>query len=255
MPDHRTFSRITFRGRTGHIVAPWISGAGYAPAIIRHSAAVPPWNDHDIHLHTDSEEYYFVFQGELHVLVDGATMTLKPHEALMIKPGVPHAVVGGMGPIEHFVLRMLAAEDRRAVGRIPAGHAAIVGESERALRAEWGCRVPLTGARYQNCWLFGAGQAHFHSDVMCLAYLDFPSAESLGTDRHSHRLHLHRESWEFYVVLRGTRVLRIEQELVNVSAGEVLAVPPQVKHVLQRTQTPLKGFTFRVPLLNDKVEF
>ena len=248
-------ARYTFRDHTGYIIAPWISGVGNDVVTIRHSAGVPPWRDRDIHLHTDSEEYYFLVQGELQVLVPRGMLTLKPCEVLMIKPTVPHAVVGGTGPIEHFVLRVPAAEDRQVVGRIPAGYAAIAEEGERELQAEWGCRVSLGEARRQNCWLFGVGQAHFRSDVMCLAYLDFPSAESLGADNHRHRLHLHWESWEFYVVLQGTRVLRIEQELAEVSAGEVLAVPPRVRHVLHGTETPFVGFTFRTPLLNDKVEF
>jgi len=248
-------AKYTFRDYTGYIIAPWISGVGHDVVTIRHSAAVPPWRDRDIHLHTDSEEYYFLLQGELQVLVVDAVLTLRPYEVLMIKPSVPHAVVGGTGPIEHFVLRMPAAEDQQVMGRTPADAAAVAEGGKRVLQREWGCRVPLAEARYQNCWLFGVGQAHFPSDVMCLAYLDFPSAESLGADDHRHGLHLHRESWEFYVVLQGTRVLRIEQELAEVSAGEVLAVPPRVKHVLHGTEIPFVGCTFRTPLLNDKVEF
>ena len=208
-----------------------------------------------MHQHAHSEEYYFMLQGELQVVVGDAVLTLEPYEVLMIKPSVPHALVGGTGPIEHFVLRMPGTEDRQVVGRTPADAGAVAEGGERVLQGEWGCRVPLAEARYQNCWLFGMGQALFHSDEMCLAYLDFPSAESLGADDHRHRLHLHRESWEFYVVLQGTRMLRIEQELADVSAGEVLAVPPRVRHVLHGTETPFVGFTFRTPLLNDKVEF
>ena len=124
------------------------------------------------------------------------------------------------------------------------------------LDAFWINRTEVSNAQYaQFLNALGANTDTFRSDVMCLAYLDFPSAESLGADDHRHRLHLHWESWEFYVVLQGTRVLRIEQELAEVSAGEVLAVPPWVKHVLHGTETPFVGFTFRTPLLNDKVEF
>lgn len=92
---------------------------------------------------------------------------------------------------------------------------------------------------------------------MCLAYLSFPTDESsnAGRQSHSHRLHLHKESWEYYTVLRGTRILQVEEELVEIDAGEILEVPPQVKHVLHATRTPFEGFTFRVPRLDDKVEF
>jgi mannose-6-phosphate isomerase-like protein (cupin superfamily) len=120
--------------------------------------------------------------------------------------------------------------------------------------SNWGCRVPLAEAKYQNCWLFGTGQAYFPSGQICLAYLNFATAETVVTDRHPHRLHLHRASWEYYTVLRGRRILQVEEKLVEVNEGEILEVPPQVKHVLHATRTPFEGFTFRVPLLDDKVE-
>jgi mannose-6-phosphate isomerase-like protein (cupin superfamily) len=93
------------------------------------------------------------------------------------------------------------------------------------------------------------------ADHTCLAYLKFPDAESLGSDRHAHRLHFHRESWEYYVVLQGTRSLQVEDEVVAIDAGEMLAVSPGASHVLHATCTPFEGFTFRVPLVDDKVEY
>ncbi len=188
-------------------------------------------------------------------MVDEVVLTLQPYEVLMVKPGVPHAVVGGTGFIEHFVLRMPATEDRQQVGSVPHKPSPASSEVQREWQADWGYRVPLADAKHQNCWLFGVGQAHFHSDQICLAYLNFPIVESVGTDHHRHRPHLHQESWEYYTVLRGTRVLRVEEELVAIKAGEILEVPPQVKHVLHETEVPFEGFTFRVPLLDDKVEF
>lgn len=250
-----SYSKYTFRECSGYIVAPWVSGVTHELVTIRHSASVPPWIDHDIHLHSDSEEYYFLFQGELQLLVDGSEFTLKPYEVLMVKPRVPHAVVGGNGPIEHFVVRMPAPDDRQTVGRVSPELSPVTDEAQRELQSDWGCRVPLTEERYQNCWLFGVGQARYHSDYMCLAYLSFPRAESVRADGHSHRLHLHQESWEYYTVLRGTRILQVEGELVEINEGEILEVPPRVKHVLHATHTPFEGFTFRVPRLDDKVEF
>lgn len=55
--------RYTFRHRTGYVVAPWLSGMADQLVTIRHSAAVPHWTDGDIHLHSNSEEYYFLFRG------------------------------------------------------------------------------------------------------------------------------------------------------------------------------------------------
>jgi mannose-6-phosphate isomerase-like protein (cupin superfamily) len=90
---------------------------------------------------------------------------------------------------------------------------------------------------------------------MCLAYLNFPTEESVAADRHPHRLHLHRRSREYYTVLKGKRVLQVEDELVEIKAGEILEVAPGAMHVLHSTDTPFKGITFRAPRLNDKVEF
>ncbi|MBU1878522.1 MAG: cupin domain-containing protein, partial [Chloroflexi bacterium] len=84
----------------------------------------------------------------------------------------------------------------------------------------------------------------------------FPTEEEanagLGT---RHRLHLHARSWEYYVVLQGTKTLRIEDELVTMQPGEMVEVPPGVRHTLHSRQAPYRGLTFRVPILPDKVEF
>ncbi len=250
-------SKYTFRDFTGYIVAPWIPGVTHEVVAIRHSASVESWVDRDVHLHSDSEEYYFLFRGELALLVGNSVFTLRPYEVLSVRPGVPHAVVGGDGSIEHFVIRMPAPGDRQTAGEIPARLPPAADEAERELQLDWGCRVPLKEERFQNCWLFGVGQAHFHSDYTCLAYLSFPTGASVDAERksHRHRLHLHRESYEYYTVLKGTRILQIEDEFVEIDEGETLEVPPGVRHVLHATHTPFEGFTFRVPRLDDKVEF
>ena len=116
--------------------------------------------------------------------------------------------------------------------------------------------MSLTDPRNQDCWLVGLGQARFRSAHLSLAYLDFRTHEEanagLGT---RHRLHLHRESWEYYVVLEGTKTLRVEDQELTLQPGELLEVPPGVKHTLNSRQAPYKGFTFRVPVLDDKVEY
>lgn len=253
--DAKDYSKYVSRDHSGYLLAPWISGVPHELVAIRHSASVPPWADRDIHLHRDAEEYYIVLQGELQLLVDGSILTLQPHELLMVRPQVPHAMVAGRGPIEHFVLRFPGVDDRQTVGEIPDRLSPVVGEAERELESDWGCRVPLAEARYQNCWLFGVGRARFPSQYMCMAYLRFPDDDSVGADKHPHRLHLHERSWEYYAVLTGARVLRVGGESVEIGAGEILEVPPRVKHVLHATRTPFEGFTFRVPRLDDKVTF
>jgi mannose-6-phosphate isomerase-like protein (cupin superfamily) len=69
-------------------------------------------------------------------------------------------------------------------------------------------------------------------------------------------MHYHRESWEYYLALKGKKILQIEEELVTVNAGEIVEVPPRVRHNIYRREAPYEGFTIRVPIIaeNDKVE-
>jgi len=48
--------------------------------------------------------------------------------------------------------------------------------------------------------------------------------------------------------------LQIEDEQDIIRPGEMLEVFPGVRHTLSGRQAPFRGFTFRVPLLDDKVE-
>jgi mannose-6-phosphate isomerase-like protein (cupin superfamily) len=206
-------------------------------------------------VHRESEEYYILLQGELQFVVAGSAIGLRAREILIVRPRVPHAVVGGRGPIEHFGLRAPALEDKRPVRELHERHASATEERGRALREKWGYRIPLETAENQNCWLIGAGKARFHSSHLVLAYLDLRTAEAanagIGT---RHRLHFHEKSWEYYAVLKGTKILQIEDQIVTAEAGDILEVPPRVRHTLRERQAPYEGFTFRVPVeLDDKV--
>ena len=255
MSNHVKYTKYTFRGRSGYVV-PHNSDALRELIAIGHTASVAPWTDPDVHMHEGSEEYYVLLQGELWILVAEFLVTLRSREILMVRPQVPHAIVRGEERIEHLGIRVPALSDKRAVGRIPAELPRVGEENERELRCDWGYRIPLEDVRNQNRWLIGLGSARFQSSHLILAYLNFPTAEAanagIGT---RHRLHLHERSWEYDTVLEGTKTLWIEDELVELKAGEILEVPPRVKHTLHGRKTPYKGFTLRVPVaLDDKVE-
>lgn len=250
------FTKYPFKENTGYIIAPWLPDSHHPVVALRHSAGVPAWSDRDIHLHRDSEEYFFVIQGELLLLVAGSMFTLQPGEVLAVQPGVPHAVAGGYGPVEHFVLRVPAPDDRQSTGELPSMLPHPEDGTSRLLKSGWGARIPLTDAQFHNCWLFGVGQARFHSDQMCLAYLSFPNELSAQAvyQRHPNRLHLHQDSWEIYTVLQGQKVLQVGEESIEINAGETLVVEPGTRHLVKAVHTPFEGFTFRTPLLDDKVE-
>jgi mannose-6-phosphate isomerase-like protein (cupin superfamily) len=221
---------------------------------IGHTASVSPWSDPKIHQHNHSEEYYFLRKGQLDIFIRDFQITLLPNEILMVKSRIPHAVVSGKGKIEHFGIRTPALDDKQVVGELGKDIPRLY-ENERLISGEWGHRIPLDMPQHKNCWLIGAGSALYQSEHLIMAYLDFPTKETanagIGT---RHQLHLHQKSWEYYAVLKGEKILQIENAQVTIHAGEILAVPPNVKHTLHSRQAPYQGFTIRVPVeLNDKI--
>lgn len=254
MSDPSSYTKYRFRDHSGYIL-PADPRADHGLVALGHTASVAPWADPVLHMHTDSEEYYILLQGELRFVVAGVAIGLRAREILIVQPRVPHAILGGKGPIEHFGLRAPALEDKQPVGELDEDLPSATEGRERELREKWGCRIPLETAENRNCWLIGAGRARFRSSHLILAYLDFRTTEAanvgIGT---RHRPHFHERSWEYYVALTGTKILQIEDEVVTVGAGDILEVPPHVRHTLHERQAPYEGFTFRVPVeLHDKV--
>ena len=174
----------------------------------------------------------------------------------MVLPHVPHAVLGGRGTIEHFGLRAPFLTGKKVVSELPAERPAL-DHTDRELQADWGCRIPLTAPENQNCWLLGWGAAKFPSRHLIFAYLNFPTHAAANAGIGTRLcMHYHRESWEYYVAFRGRKVLQIEEELVNVEAGEIVEIPPMVKHNMYSREAPYEGFAVRVPITeeSDKVD-
>jgi mannose-6-phosphate isomerase-like protein (cupin superfamily) len=249
-----TFFKYPFKEHTGYFIDPDSLGAEHALVAMRHSALEQPWSDTCVHLHRQSEEFFLLLQGELRLLVLDTVITLRPHEILMVRPGFPHAIVGGEGLIEHLGFRAPALQDKQVTGDIPQ-LPPISQEKERELRCDWGYRIPLTAERNQNCWLFGLDKVRFPSPQVTFAYMSYRTYEEanagIGT---RHRPHRHLKSWEYYGVFSGTKTLEIEDTLVTIEPGEILCVPPGICHSLYSTQTPHEGFTLRVPVeLDDKI--
>ncbi len=64
--------------------------------------------------------------------------------------------------------------------------------------------------------------------------------------------HLHRDSDEVYIVLKGAIVLDIEDERLTISAGDVCFVPAGVFHAVVAVETPIQNFVIRSPAGQDK---
>jgi mannose-6-phosphate isomerase-like protein (cupin superfamily) len=218
---------------------------------VRHSSNESPWSDHDLHAHTQSDEIYLLIQGRLDLVVAGALVALFPGEMLFVKAGIVHC---GVGPIEHFGFRAPALEDR--VSHLPRTQAGILATQhpQPAPDDGWGYHIQLADPENRNCWLLGAGSARYRSPHFLFAFLEFPTqAEATPGFGTRLQMHLHRESWEHYVCLRGSRLLQVGEERVDVHPGQMLVVHPGARHNVIDRRAPYVGMTFRVPVLDDKV--
>jgi mannose-6-phosphate isomerase-like protein (cupin superfamily) len=248
--DHNRCSKFDFQDSTGYILK-----HPQGLIAIGHTASIAPWSDPSIHLHTGSEEYYFLLKGKLEFIIRDFQLTLYPTEILMVSRSVPHAVTGGFGTMEHFGIRAPALDDKQVVSEIKSDLPYLY-EGQRLISGDWGHRIPLEFPKHKNRWLIGAGSALYPSQYLIMAYLDFPTqAEANAGIGTRHQLHLHQKSWEYYVVLKGEKdLLLIDDTVIAVHAGEILEIPPNVNHALYNRRAPYLGFTMRVPVeLNDKV--
>jgi len=242
-----------FSSHNGYLIDPRL-GSAQTRLGIGHTAGIQPWSDPLLHAHTQSEEFYLLVRGELRFLVGEIQLDLRERELLLVRPDVVHAILGGEGIIEHFGMRAPARDDKSVRGEIPV-KIPDLSTNPRELLGAWGARLPLTCQENQNCWLLGGGTARVASQFISLAYLNFPSAQAanagIGT---RHRLHYHELCWEYYLVLEGEKTLQVGEELVTISPGEMLEVPPGVPHTLHSRMAPYEGFTIRAPVaLGDKV--
>jgi len=247
----KPYAKYLFHGRSGYIVQP-AAGQENEMIALGHTDNLEPWSDPNIHMHTISYEYYFLRQGTLYFLVNDLALTLHGLEILVLKPGAPHAIIGGEGPIEHFGIRAPGLRDKQVVAALPAAYPAFSFEESRKLVSAWGYRIPFSDGRYQNSWCLGIDQAPFHSPLLGLAHLNFPTPESARIDEKRNQRHLHRESWEYYAVLDGRKIIQIVDETVTVAPGEICVVPPNTPHQVRHRDAPYLGFTIRAPLKPDK---
>ncbi|MFQ5978344.1 MAG: cupin domain-containing protein [Candidatus Heimdallarchaeota archaeon] len=245
------YAKYSFLEHTGYLITPKISQKLIA---VGHTSSVPPWMDPELHFHAHSEEYYLLLQGHLNLLVDQELIELRANEILMVKPGIPHAIIGGQGAIEHFGIRAPALEDKNPSGEVPRKRPQTVKDQSREIICNWGYRIPLDSPVNQNCWLLGAGTARFQSNYLSLAYINFPTSKAanagIGT---RHQLHLHQKSIEYYIILEGTLTLQVEDRYVVIKKGEVIEVSQSTCHTLHSRIAPYRAFTLRVPIeLSDK---
>jgi mannose-6-phosphate isomerase-like protein (cupin superfamily) len=236
--------KLVFRDHSGYLVNPAPSEAGAVG--LGHTARRPAWSDPAIHIHELSEELYLLIVGELSFVIGSQVLSLRGGELLLVRPQVPHAIIGGRGPIEHFGIRAPAPPDKRPVDALPSLAGPAVEEQQRELVRDWGFRAVVGAAGSHNAWLVGAPPAPFASERLSLAVLDLPDvsewrevARRLGERRD--------DEWEYHIVLAGGVALASGVGPVACEAGELIEVAPGVRCGEPTWGTPYRGIAVRVP--------
>jgi mannose-6-phosphate isomerase-like protein (cupin superfamily) len=65
--------------------------------------------------------------------------------------------------------------------------------------------------------------------------------------------HLHRESDECFVVLRGTLIVEVEGERFAIGPREFCCFPAGVWHAVVEVRPPVESLMIRAPSIDDKV--
>lgn len=228
--------KYRFQGRSGYLIHPTL-GSPYTHLALGHTAGLDSWQDAGMHLHRVAEEAFVLLDGRLDFVVADSLITLHPYEFLLIRPGVPHAIAGGQGKIEHFGIRAPAVDDKQETGPLPQGLRPSY-EENRLIIEEWGWRMPL----FEPYGLVNASREFFQH--LSLGHFNFPEADTYL--RAYHRLPFEQETWMYYLVFQGSMTLRISRKCITISVGELLEVPPQVRPATHSLDVPCRGITISV---------
>ncbi len=66
-------------------------------------------------------------------------------------------------------------------------------------------------------------------------------------------LHLHTDSDECFIVLKGALVVEVEGERFTIHAGEFCCFPSGVYHGILEVHPPVETLMIRAPSVNDKI--
>jgi mannose-6-phosphate isomerase-like protein (cupin superfamily) len=242
---HKT-QKYYFQGHTGYLIHPTL-GSAHTRLALGHTAGLDPWQDAALHLHHTAEEAFLLLSGRLDFVVADCLVTLHPYEFLLIQPGIPHAIAGGEGPIEHFGMRAPAVEDKQETGPLPQGLRPGY-EDDRLVLEEWGVRIPLVQSQHQKQLFISSGRDFFTSYHLSVGYFHAPTAEVAAIELQAAQwLPISWDHWVYYLVFHGSQTLRIEDELITIGAGELLEVPPHLKPTPYHIDVPCRGITISVP--------
>lgn len=216
-----------------------------------------PWNDGKFHYHSISQEIYYVLQGELWIIINDIPLKLNQNNLLLVQKNIPHAVVGGNGIIQHYMMKIPHSEDEKIVlDNTPSlkEFESLKINEMKEIPQKSGFYADLNDKKNQNCWLIGFGNTNYNSDFFGLAYMNFSDEIAFHELNHPNEFHYHRKCEEWYFVLEGSQQLLVNNEEITVYPHQLLKIPENIPHKLISYRHPFQGMTIRIPnIKGDKV--
>lgn len=212
--------------RNGYVIGARLSksNSAYSPFLdIGFNRKSTAWEDAMPHLHTDSEEYFVVLKGSLDMLVNGESVKIYPNNLIGIRANTPHQIIGGMPPIENFLIRVPGnMADKVTAESFEAFQEKSIASSNQTIQMDL--------KKSHNDYLIGACLPAAHPNYSPL--LDFTSAWRVDpkVEWQNETLHYHIYREEYYFILEGYLDFEIDGSLVSVSAGQILGVRPSTVH-------------------------
>ena len=115
--------------------------------------------------------------------------------------------------------------------------------------------LDLNDAKNRNRWIIGTPSdvpksSPFFSEQMQIAYVDNPEREWF--------FKMQKEHWhtspieEYYLVLRGTLKVKVEDAVIVLKPMQLLVVPPKKRHTIIDFSSPLRYFLIRNSIPGEK---
>lgn len=223
---------------SGYVVGALLppSEDAYSPALdIRFNRSLSGWRDSAPHIHMNSEEYYLVLLGQINLRVNDAFIAVSSRQMCGVRAGTSHQMVGGVPPVENFVIRVQGGGRDRVV----------VGEDELIRAAV----PPIWLDLHQSFHDYPLGACLPETHLNYSSRLDFTCVWGVDPtyEWHNERLHYHTMREEYYILLRGQLDFQIGSEVVSLIGSQVLGVKPFTPHKVLGGQGPVDMLFVRVP--------
>jgi mannose-6-phosphate isomerase-like protein (cupin superfamily) len=116
--------------------------------------------------------------------------------------------------------------------------------------------LDLNNPENMNRWIIGGPPkvpktSPFYSEQIQIAYVKNVQKGILEREpEHYHTSPIE----EFYLVLKGTLKVRVEEDIITVKPMQILAIPPKTRHKIINHSQKLQYFTARAPVSTEKTK-